>query len=159
MIFIFIRDYMEYRDGCTYDDLINFVFLLSDRNILSQTILELIREWGAELLPADVLIGIVTIDRLKKEYKRSSNKGLTELWDAMIFHLQATVDVSHFDDNFPNNNLDDIVTIFTTALVGHIRNSDKSRLTRKVHNLLKMSILPPDSEVPFLRLFVTYKLK
>lgn len=62
------------------------------RSTLAQTVIEVVKEWGAELLPNDVLIGIVTIDRLKKEYKKV-NKGHLELWSAIIAHLQRVVDV------------------------------------------------------------------
>jgi hypothetical protein len=43
---------------------------------------------------SDAFTGVMTMDKLKKEYKRASPAGTLQLWERLVSHLQKLVEYS-----------------------------------------------------------------
>lgn len=43
---------------------------------------------------SDAFTGVVTIDKLKKEYKKNGPPGILQLWEAIASHLQKLVEAN-----------------------------------------------------------------
>jgi hypothetical protein len=51
-------------------------------------------------LTSDSFSGVMTIDKLKKEYKRIAVPGTVQLWDRMVNHLQKLVELNYNNLSF-----------------------------------------------------------
>ena len=52
------------------------------------------------ILHSDAFTGVMTIDKLKKEYKRAGPPGILQLWDKLATHLLRLVNLHYNNLNF-----------------------------------------------------------
>lgn len=117
--------------------------LEANTEIVTYTILEVIREIGEDLLPryfrifhflfvssihisshlsmlhSEVLNGIITVDKLQNYHKKRGG-GLSALWNSLLSHIQKLCSSKRFS-------LDDLCTTFTQALLGYVVVTDRER--------------------------------
>lgn len=91
------------------------------------------------IIYSDLLNGIVTLDKLYKYYKSSSNIGTEELFNTIIEHIQLLIDKQIYS-------VDEIIKLYTELLLSELINkehteADKSRINRKITQLLKEAVL------------------
>ncbi|KAJ1436611.1 hypothetical protein B484DRAFT_477606 [Ochromonadaceae sp. CCMP2298] len=103
---------------------------------LCAAIISLVRGKSAVLIPAEAFSGVVSLEKLKKEYKRVG-LGAGVLWDKLAAHLCRIV-AGH------NASLAPLTEAFTSALMATTEGD--GRLTRKVSSLLQLALIPPDQE-------------
>eukprot|EP01032_Pedospumella_encystans_P008181 gene8181-9740_t len=105
---------------------------------LGNAVLAMVEGKSNILIPSEAFTGVMTMEKLKKEYKRGP-AGVLQLWDRLVAHLMRLVEHSANALNF-------LSLCFTDALTAHVDEDDKSRLARKVSNLLQLALIPPQSK-------------
>ena len=99
---------------------------------------------GSMILPASLLNGVVTVEKLQREYKRLGD-AYSSTWNKMISHLavitttRAPVKGSSLRTSPVS--AEKITAVFSNALTMKLSSEDRDRLRRKVNNLLMMAVL------------------
>ena len=124
----------------------NFIANAASKNMIAEldaygmhhytgTVITIIRQKGAELVPEEALNGVVTVERLKKILKKNGF-GPSEIWSCFSSHLQTLLKIRPMQ-------LQELQDVFTKALIEHITDSsERQRIERKVSKLVGLSILP-----------------